>query len=611
MPAASVAEIVSNARALEAKGVKPERIRQYVQTAKAELGSNAQPAAAAEPKVKAPVGAVAMEAARQTIPVLPGVVDLIRNPGNIISSASENASSVIKAVSHPIDNIVKPIASVAKGGAQKLMRNAVTLDPTPGPDEAAFDALKNMFKERYGSVAKLNETVEKDPVGFAGDVSAALGLGGGTVKAVAKVGGLENTLIKIPKIGAITVGEAGKAASAASSMTDPLLAAGRAAAGTVKAAGKGVSVVGKTAFSLATGKPTAVIAEAMKNPTPEFFAYLRDQKPTRELVDSVSESLDQVAQKEHGAYQKELSKISKIKGDLDITPVKKSVDAKLKDFRVKRTGLQQEIKTGQDTIYLDNGLDFSNSPLQLDAEAQATIARVVAKVESMGKRVDDLKPGSVDAAKKALSSLYSENSDARAFVGSVKGSVSDVLKTVPGYTKMTKRYQQFADFMDEFKATLGDPNQANADAALSKLSKAMAENADLKRDLLKKFEDITGKELKPALAGQQMSNWRPPTLQAVMGAGSGLAYGGMGMLLNPGFLLSISLSSPRVAGEFLGHLGLGKQKSAQILDALAKSRAGKAAAPVVRATGKLAPTAAKAVFQGGRASELLGSKDER
>lgn len=90
---------------------------------------------------------------------------------NTVQSGANFLGNLGNAVLHPIQT-AQNIGGAAVGGLQEL--GGQTTDNT-----AKFDNLKNYFSQRYGSVDNLLHTAYTDPVGLAGDLSAALGVGGG------------------------------------------------------------------------------------------------------------------------------------------------------------------------------------------------------------------------------------------------------------------------------------------------------------------------------------------------------------------------------------------------------------------------------------------------
>lgn len=147
---------------------------------------------------------------------------------NIPGSATELVKGTAQAIFNPIDT-GKALLSTAAGGVQKLI-------PGQQAQEESFDALTNFYKQRYGSVDNMLQTIQNDPVGFAADASL-LFTGGGA--AATKLG----TLSKLP-----TLSRTGGVASTIGNVIDPL----RAPVNAVKASRQVVGMGGR-AFGAVDG----------------------------------------------------------------------------------------------------------------------------------------------------------------------------------------------------------------------------------------------------------------------------------------------------------------------------------------------------------------------
>ena len=109
--------------------------------------------------------------------------------GNVVRSGAGLVKDIGEAVIHPVQT-VKNLGKTAVGGVEKLI-------PGQQEYEQNFDALTGFFKERYGSLDAIKETVYNDPIGFAADLSTMLG-GGGTLL---KAGGTISRASKVAKAG--------------------------------------------------------------------------------------------------------------------------------------------------------------------------------------------------------------------------------------------------------------------------------------------------------------------------------------------------------------------------------------------------------------------------
>lgn len=144
---------------------------------------------------------------------------------NVIKSGANFVGNVGNAFLHPIDT-VQNIGGAAVGGVQELGGQS-------NENTQKWDALKNFFIERYKSPEAIAHTLYTDPVGFAADISAVLGVGGGVLGALGKGAELSGlgTAARVgtevaPAVEATGVagglGEAAGALGRAAELTNPL-----------------------------------------------------------------------------------------------------------------------------------------------------------------------------------------------------------------------------------------------------------------------------------------------------------------------------------------------------------------------------------------------------
>lgn len=144
--------------------------------------------------------------------------------GNVASSGGKFVGDIASALTSPVET-GKGLFRLAKGTAQLAI-------PGEQGDEAVPRALGQHYKERYGGLSNIGETLYNDPVGALADVSTVLGGVGAPLKlagAASKIKGLQ---------------AAGKAAQVAGDLTNPI----RAVTAPMKLAGRelGMGVTGMT-----------------------------------------------------------------------------------------------------------------------------------------------------------------------------------------------------------------------------------------------------------------------------------------------------------------------------------------------------------------------------
>lgn len=148
--------------------------------------------------------------------------------GNIIPSAAEMGIGMYEAVTNPVET-AKGLGLAAYGGARNLAEYALPTDTfniiksVENPDVAkqavdVANAIGGIYKNRYGSVNQLLDTIRTDPVGAAADLSAVLSLGAGTATKLPVVSGALRTAARvtdpIAEIAGRTVGGAARLGAA-------------------------------------------------------------------------------------------------------------------------------------------------------------------------------------------------------------------------------------------------------------------------------------------------------------------------------------------------------------------------------------------------------------
>ncbi len=197
---------------------------------------------------------------------------------NVVSSGGNFIGNVANAVLHPIDT-GKGVLDAAAGGISKM---AGTGQYFPQQVQSA-EAIGNAYKQRYGSLENIGNTLYNDPVGAAADASALLSggsaLAGGT-------GAIAKTL-NLPRV-ASAMDTTANAARVAGDVSNPISFPGRMVKNTgsiTKALGEGTS---------SAGFPSA--SRALEN-TGQSIENLGSGKATRNMAGYSSNRLWQSAMK--------------------------------------------------------------------------------------------------------------------------------------------------------------------------------------------------------------------------------------------------------------------------------------------------------------------------
>jgi hypothetical protein len=150
----------------------------------------------------------------------PGFVD------NVISSGKQFGGNLLNAALHPLDT-VDALAKTGAGFAQKVLPQSIT-SPWLKPGETATnyqpyaDALIQHYKNRYGSVDSIKNTLYTDPVGAAADVATVAMPAGKLITGAGEIAGLGR------------VAQAGRLVSAVGDAVDPVNAVSKVLSKTVQ-----------------------------------------------------------------------------------------------------------------------------------------------------------------------------------------------------------------------------------------------------------------------------------------------------------------------------------------------------------------------------------------
>jgi hypothetical protein len=431
---------------------------------------------------------------------------VVRAMSNIPKSAGNMASGIAQAVLHPVDT-VKGLWDAAAGGMQNAFYGS---GPKPEPgflydpqSEATANAVGGFFKDRYGGLRNIGNTMVEDPVGFASDVAGVAGVAGLGLRAAGAT-------------------KAAQVAQQVSSAIDPLSIAGRTAVAVAKPAYK--QVVG-----MSTGAGARVIDEALKGTKP-FTDAMRGKVSEAHVVKQAKDALDDIRQARGDQYRARLENLQGAKNQIPIDDIKVLADDQLKRFNVKKTA------TGE--------LDFSRSTA--NAKSAGEIDEIYKLVKDWGSQSGDLTPTMLDVLKRRLDDFYAEGRSSSAMVTTLKKAVQDkIVKSVPEYAEMTKDYAKTTELIKEMESALGAGKRTAADTALRKMIMAVKEDKGFRSDLMK---TLGGDELMGAAAGVTM---KPLISRSLGSMATSATAGGVALVAaSPKLAALMALASPRLVGEF-------------------------------------------------------------
>ncbi len=482
---------------------------------------------------------------------------------NTPASAGRMVSGLYEAVTSPVQTI-SGLMDVAAGGLQNVLPKPVTdfINQFETNPEAAQRAVKTanamggVYKERYGTLEGIKNTIATDPVGVAGDLSTLLAGGAGLARGASAVAGPG-------RVGSAISSVADKL-STASNVTNPINAM-------VKAPGIAydlASALTKQGLSLKTGVGTEPITQAVKagregNTT--FVENMRGQVPITQVLDDAKTNLAKMNLDKQKDYRSGMVNIKNDKSVLDFA------------------GIDKAIKDAESLAYFKGKIK--------DKTAATVLNDIKAKVSDW-KKSDPAEfhtPEGMDNLKQSLwedfGKLGMEEKTAFSAGKQVYDAVKNQISTqAPEYSKVMKNYSEATDQIKEIERALSLGNKASADTAMRKLQSLMRNNVNTnygqRLELAKQLEAMGGNEMMPALAGQAMNEFTPRGLQrATAGPEAFLAYATGGPALAA---IDLAASSPRLVGE-------AAYKYGQMANALNKAKQ-----PVTDITKQLPMTAQQA-----------------
>jgi hypothetical protein len=305
--------------------------------------------------------------------------------------------------------------------------------------------------------------------------------------------------------------------------------------------------------------------EVSSSPKTQFIDGMRGKITGNEIVDNATSALNSLKEQRASVYVKRLEDISKNQVPIDTTSVDNKLNQLLKNYRVGKTvqgteGLSK-IENPQIRSQVEQAMN-KNNPISLDFSGSAIGKSAQKDVKEMVDLVTgwkDKTPLGIDALKRRLGDFYSESSQARQFVASLKNEVSDTLKrSVPEYATMTKGYEEASNLIKDIESSLmlrksSMSGRITADQTLRRLSSSMRENFEMRRDLVNILGEKGGQDLAGQISGYSASQIIP---RGLVGKAMG-TYAGYFTYFNPKFWPVLLASSPRAAGEFLNLYGKG------------------------------------------------------
>ena len=429
---------------------------------------------------------------------------------NFGPSVANMVGDIYQAVTSPVQT-AKSVLDLGAGILQNVLpERLVQAVGEDKPSRELASKVGQHYVNRYGSVEGAKQAIAKDPAGVMADLSTVL------------------------TAGATLPTRAAPALAASARAVDPLML-------TAKGLGKTVELGGaatKQALGLTTGVGGEPIGQAFRaglvggEAGEALKANMRGNVEQTAVLDAAKQNLAELGRQRQQMYR---ANMQNIKGDKSIL-----------DF----TGIDKAISDAQSKVVF-KGKIKNEAAAQKLAEVQAKVA----DWKSLDP-ADFHTPEGLDALKQSigetLESIPFESTQQRLVVGEVYNSVkNEINKQAPTYAKTMKAYADASEQIKEIERALSLGKKASVDTAMRKLQSLMRNNVNTnygqRLNLAKELEQVGGRQMMPALAGQALSEWTPRGLQRATSIPTAFLAQGVGGLPLAG--ASLVTSSPRLMGE--------------------------------------------------------------
>jgi hypothetical protein len=387
---------------------------------------------------------------------------------NLVPSTVNLAVDTVKALTVDLPDTIEGIVKVI-GGATGL-----------SDDTETWDALKEYYAGRYGSVEGFKKALATDPAAILADI-AGLATGGATV--VAKTAGVA---AKVSKISALS--EAARAAESfgkVAAKLDPI-SGPIGLAGQTKVGGKVATATGNAMLAVPAkiaGVTTTDIkqaADAGRRGSTEFLDQLEGRGNVMQPLEVAQKAVTELYQARSRDYTRRMAKMNKTE-QLDWADVEDAITA------VENVGKHKGIDISSASDVWQEVFDLAD---QFRAQGLNTI--------------EDF-----DAMKRGISTLagkYQLGTPQNKVARDVAKAINNVIvQKAPVYANIMSDYRMASDTLADITAS-ASLGAKSADTALNKLQRTAAGRGPRGRTVLDLLESTkSGKGLGDMLAGQNMS----------------------------------------------------------------------------------------------------------
>lgn len=422
---------------------------------------------------------------------------------NFIPSTFELATDTVKALTVNLPDTIEGVANIVAGATGI------------SDDETAWNAVKDYYVDRYGSVEGFKKALSEDPASIMADIA---GIASGGALLVGKIAG---TAGKVGRIAALS-NAAKKAEGFAdfAAKVDPI----NIALGTTKLGAKGVikgaDVIGVGIPAKAAGVTRADVKQSVqagREGSPEFLAQMTETGDVADPIAKAQKAVTELYQQRSTDYTRRMEKLKRNPEALSFDDVEKSIE-------------------GVRNIGRHKGIDISSAADvwdQVDAKTMEFFNKGLNTIEDF------------DAMKRAVGNIrdtYQRGTPQYRVANDVVKAINNtIVDKAPIYANIMNDYRVASDVLSDVTASLST-GAKSADTTLNKLRRVASGKGARGRTVLDLLESTpSGKGLGNVLAGQTMSSPEAGGLTPTISAGTAMAAGSPEPLLG-------AFMSPRALG---------------------------------------------------------------
>lgn len=325
-----------------------------------------------------------------------------------------------------------------------------------------------------------------------------------------------------------------------------------------------------TVSSQVLGATTGTGAASVKgafNGGQAFVDAMRGKITPEEIVATAKGAVENIATNRRTAYQNQLATIKNGQPfKHDFTPITEAADKTLTNFGVTRD------ETGS--------LNFDNSTFGSTAD-QNKITQIITDIKKWQSDPSKQTTIGLDTLKQRIGNYITPDTKIGAFATQIKNVVTSELNKAPGYKDLTSGYAKASNLLDDIQSATTIGGKAKVDTVFTKLTTALKGDKELRLQMLKEMQAQGAQpDLMGQISGINMSSVIPRGLVG-KGADVGAAFAVLGHYFNPQYIPMILATSPRVVGEFVHVLGMGKDAVSAITHAINKYGAKAITGPAV------------------------------